>query len=249
MNVHKMNGRLALFVFLVIFLPHLTEASSSASSQTVEKTFSARDIQRLVVEERGNKGGGAAINIRGADTDQIVVAMTKYTGGSDCLTDMGIDGKELYIKAGYPWEPTRLSDKGEKECRVNLDITLPKRMLVDLKIGVGNVTLDNLEGDLSATLTAGNLKGNLSSSKAKLDLSYGNADLQWNKISKEGSFQFSSSMSAMTLRFPQGAVINPNGIQEGQGSSVNNKVTAGKESVFSVSGKVKMGAVSIQYVH
>jgi hypothetical protein len=133
-------------------MPDIAETISEAFEE-VGETLSASIGSML--EDVGMKGGEQVVEVPTAETDDTRIEI-KHGGGS--LSLIGVEGKQVKIIGGR----RRCKVEGNSVSIISgggsATIELPRRIhSVDVKVGGGNLTVENLDGDLSTSAAGGNL--------------------------------------------------------------------------------------------
>lgn len=119
-------------------------------------TFAASKLDGVKLQ---SAGGG--IKVRGIRTDTVGVELKQTLGGSSCSLTSQITDATLVLT---------VSEANSAPCQIDLDISLPRRMDVNIRNDAGNVFVSGVEGSLMLYLNQGNavLGGKIKSLKTEL---------------------------------------------------------------------------------
>jgi hypothetical protein len=124
----------------------------------IQKTFKVAPGGKLSL----NSSTGS-IGVRAAGNDEVRVDVEReFRGASDAEAardlqqqqiDFRQDGKDVYVEARRPGDPFSWGNR----IRLRFTITVPERYDLDLKTGGGSITVNDIEGTISANTSGGSL--------------------------------------------------------------------------------------------
>jgi hypothetical protein len=216
-----------LVVFLVIVGTGVTFWGLVTSRQTAtlpEHVFHVVGHTRLIVNNTAGK-----IRIHPGQTDSIVVQGTKYARGLGAsLNDVNVDyeqqGDTVSITTDENWNFT--SEEG-----VNMDITVPNTLDLQVQNTSGSVEIEHITGNIDARNVSGEIEASNLNGTIKLS-------------STSGGIHLDNANGAMTLSTISGG-IDANNIQlQGQSSLTSTSGGINFEGVLDPRGSYRMEAVS-----
>jgi hypothetical protein len=142
---------------LVFVCACLSALAPSAPKANMTRSFDAAHISHLPVVS-----SGGAVQVRGIQTTQARLAATPTLGGASCTLQTDVGEGVLTVKVGDP---------NAAPCQIDLDITLPRRLAIDIHTEVGNGFVSGMQGAVHIALGRGNavLGGHISELTAQLE--------------------------------------------------------------------------------
>src|SRR5690606_2248969 len=128
-------------------------AGSGLAETSAEKSYPGDKIKNLVLEN-----GSGNLDIASHQGSDVTVTIEKRDySEKNCKLTMKQDGAELLLKVEQ-------IDEGffNGDCEVDFQVRVPQASTLNyaLNLGAGNVTLNDIKGELSFNLGAGDLKAN-----------------------------------------------------------------------------------------
>jgi DUF4097 and DUF4098 domain-containing protein YvlB len=155
------------------------------SGKKIEKTFSVQPGGKLFVDaDEGN------ITITGSETSEIAVHV--YARGSDELLrkfDVKFDQDGNTVTVGGRLKHKYFDLFGNNDLDIEFEIQIPSKFNLDLRTSGGNISVDNLTGDIVGETSGGNLILGKLDGAVKMSTSGGNISLR----GASGNFQLETS--------------------------------------------------------
>lgn len=228
-------------------------ASPAYATDTVKKSFDAADVKSLLVEQ-----GVGKVSIIAGDAKQATVVVTKRQyDESACKLTVELDGKRLVVSNKDSWKNL------QKKCEADFEITVPKSLDAQLKVGSGDIEVVGLKGDLSYEVGSGDIavkkadlkdldgksgSGNVSVEgtvdDAELKLGAGNAALKLARSDKNSKVDVRFGTGKATVTLPKDATVKSS-FKAGLGS-LTNEFGQSDNAAFTISGAAGAGDMEIK---
>jgi hypothetical protein len=172
-------------------LPVSREVSFGRVEERSEQIFSVGEAPTLEVE---NFAGD--VTVRAGGSGEIRVIVTKRARSDSQLNQIDADVSErddgVRIRTSHPG--TSIGGAS-----VNLEVFVPGDARLELDTGAGNVTVDGVQGEISARSGAGNVRVQGAADPVELDVGAGEIDYEGEP---QGDCVFNSNVGNVTLRLP-----------------------------------------------
>ncbi|MBX3040559.1 MAG: hypothetical protein KF789_07635 [Bdellovibrionaceae bacterium] len=230
----------------------LTLTSAVAFAATTEtKDFDAKTIREVDVE---NTTG--SIKITGTDDARATVIAEKIKFDDKCRLEILQKGDKLSV------DVDRKGFGGNSKCEVNLTLTVPRNVEVNVENGSGNFELSGTHGEVDYSLGSGNVNidaqviklegksGSGSSTvtgltgEAEVKTGSGNTNLTYSSVPPKGELSIKSGSGNTTVLMPAEAKIKAS-LVSGSGSILN-EIGDHSDSRFKVSLRTGSGSISIK---
>lgn len=119
-----------------------------------------------------------------------------------------------------------------------IEVTLPIQTAVTVKMMAGVLYLDDLAGDVTASLKAGEIAGNLSGKNLNIKLWAGDIKVALERVTGDSDITVKCSLGDVQLHFPQGILVHP--IEESKNGNIATTVGA------RIIAKATLGGVRIE---
>jgi DUF4097 and DUF4098 domain-containing protein YvlB len=180
------------------------------------------------------------VRVAPSPKNEIVIVADKKKWGSRCKLNINANTKQLDVE---------INDQAwvmDNECRVDLLVSVPEKMPIELRTGSGNVSVTGTRGDLDVkvgsgkiiiqselkTLSALTASGDITfkglAESSKITTGYGDIDLQMNNRAA-GRILVQSAKGDVLIGLPQGSkVFAQTQVGNGQVENAfsNDKITA-----------------------
>jgi hypothetical protein len=159
--------------------------------ERTEQIFSVGEAPTLEVD---NFAGD--VTVRSGGNGEIRVIVTKRAGSEGQVDRIDVDVSEqadgVRIRTSHPG--TSIGGAS-----VRLEVFVPSDARLELDTGAGNVTVDGVEGEISARSGAGNVRVEGAAASVELNTGAGNIDYEGEP---QGDCVFNSNVGNVTLRLP-----------------------------------------------
>lgn len=136
------------------------QIGSSTLQETVRKSFTAGKVQALRIHVGA---GDVSVSRTESDSDEIRITAVKVLSGdrvSESMRPMldrihtkaALDGSTLAISEDYPDMPSGVS------AVVNYELTVPRRLALDVETGSGDMKVKGIEGGLTLNSGSGDIE-------------------------------------------------------------------------------------------
>jgi hypothetical protein len=227
----------------------LMALAAKANAETVEKSFDATGLKRLVV--RNSRGDTRVNGYRGAA--KVVANKVRFDSG--CRLRMEREGDALVVEAPEP-------GSWMTHCEVRFEISVPPELGVEIKTGSGDVGMRGMSGAVSVLSGSGdvaldgeisNLVGRVGSGGFKatglngsgeIATGSGNVEVVFHKVPQKGELKLRSGSGdtkvfvpgdaniRATLRTGSGRVENQVGDRAGAGFAIQAQSGSGDLSIL-----------------
>jgi len=172
--------------------PVSREVSFARVEERTEQIFTVDDAPTLEVE---NFAGD--VTVRAGGSGEIHVVVTKRAGSSGRLDQIDVDvseqGDGVQIRTSHPG--TSIGGAS-----VRLEVSVPGDARLELDIGAGNVSVDGVQGEISARSGAGNVRVEGAAGPVDLEVGAGEIDYEGEP---QGDCVLNSNVGNVTLRLPE----------------------------------------------
>jgi hypothetical protein len=128
-----------------------------------------------------------------------------------------IDGNTIRLKS-----KSFRSFIGQKHPYI-IEVTLPRATTVTVKMMAGVLYLENIHADVTASLKAGEILGNVSGKNNIISLWAGDVQLSFDTIERNSHITVTCSLGDVRLHFPSGTLTDTNSEYRYNGSIENTK--------------------------
>lgn len=206
--------------------------SSTAIATDLDKTIPAGTITVFMLEHTNGN-----VTITGTADSVIRITTHKVRGDNACYTAIDQDDTVLDLQ-------TARLDLMIEPCEVNATIALPKTMAIEAIVGSGNITVQNMTGNINVTMSAGTLTARGNFPLALFELGIGKLDATWETLPKPGAVTFDVGQGEVILNFPKGSAISTE-LNPGR-ATVATQVNDTSSASFNVFGTMRGGKILIQ---
>lgn len=218
-----MNKLLALSMILL---------STTSFAADLDKTIPAGTMRLFLLEHTNGN-----ITITGTTDSDIHIQTHKVRGDDNCFSTVETTDVLLDMQT------TRL-DLTVDPCVVDATITLPKTMEIDVTMGSGNVTVQNMTGNINVSVNAGTVTARGSFLNAIFQVGVGKLDATWESVPKVSALTFDVGQGEVILNFPKGTAITTE-LDPGRAKVATHAyITEGVP--FKVIGSMRSGNLAIQ---
>jgi DUF4097 and DUF4098 domain-containing protein YvlB len=219
------------------------------ASDVVKKTFAATAIKELDLETASGD-----VTIKGGAAEAGVVA-TKRKFDQGCELKIELSGTTLVVEND--------KDGSDRDCEVDLEITLPRAVALDLEIGAGDVDVAGVEGAVEFKLGAGDLtitdsvlkdidgksgSGDVTVTatigKGELKIGAGNATINYASAPTQGSLDVRLGTGNATVGLPKDARVKTT-FKSAMGS-LTNEIDDAPNASYTISGSAGVGDLTIK---
>jgi hypothetical protein len=176
-----------------------TITETGRESERTEETF---DLGAAPYLELDSFAGN--VTVRAGEGDTIRVVATKRARRASHLEDVEIRWDER--EDGLRIE-TKVHRRGLANVSVGFEITVPAGARLDLDTAAGNISIDNVTGEIRAHSSAGNVDVGGASATVDLDTGAGNIDYEG---TPRGDCRFDTGAGNITLRLPSDVNVQVN---------------------------------------
>lgn len=231
------------FALVALFAAQATYAAPET------KSFPAENVKEL--ELRSMNGN---VNVSGVDGVQASVTVDKGHFDKECSLKIDQSGSKIEVYVD--------KTKSSAKCEVNFDVKLPKAAAAEVKLGEGNVAMDDVHGKVEFKVGSGNvtvkgetpkLEGNVGNGNVvaegvsnKVELETGNGDVTVNyaSTSRSGDSELETGRGNISLSLPKDAKVKVK-TKSGMGEKSNEFVETNSPT-FKVEVKAGMGNIAIK---
>ncbi len=239
-------------------LPTAIEAQASGSYSLSGDIVS---IYNLVGEVSVSGGPGSSVSVeidaQGRDADDLTVE-TGPIGSAETLRVIYPDDRVRYVGNAFRGrtqmrvrdDGTFYDDRGRQrgrrveisnrgrglEAHANLTIRIPTGRSVSVYLGVGEVTVSNVEGDLRIDVGAARVESERTRGRLSIDTGSGSVDVR----DAEGNVTVDTGSGSVTINDVSGNNLH---VDTGSGSVTGSNITVGDLNVDTGSGRITLSSV------
>ncbi len=236
--------------FSILFIFATQAAFASISTEKFE--FEAKDIKSTLIH---NSTGN--IHVAPSESKMAYVIVNKIKWGPRCSAKVEVKGGQLHIETD---DSAWILDH---ECRVDLVVSLPKQIPLQVRAGTGDIKILASRGDVDVKVGSGliSLKGEIASLKAlsgsgdvKLeglaqtaDIKTGSGDIEldYQGAPKTGKLSVQTGTGDVEVYFPENSSIKSQ-ISTGNGSVLNEFESSNASDLIQVSAASAAGNIQIR---
>lgn len=174
--------------------------SQNLFAETITKEFNSSKIAFLELKNTAGR-----IDIRGTDSETSTVAADKIKVTPNCVIE--IDSKDNALRIDVHDSSWIKKDN----CIVNLSVTVPKKISMNIRAGSGNIQIKDTNGkidfltgssNIEISAQAPELTGRLASGNLTINGNMGNAQIE----SASGNMKINGTLGKSTIRSASGNV-------------------------------------------
>jgi lia operon protein LiaG len=212
----------------------------SGSSVVVEVTRGGREASRLKLE-KGEVRGRMALRIRYPD-DRIVYSDANWNGRTNfSIADDGTWGDNQ--RGGYERRRIEVSSRGDGvDAHADLRVIVPKGKSLVLRQGVGETTIDNVDGTLSVDVAASRVRASHVRGSLQLDAGSGGVEI----TDMTGDLSLDCGSGGTLLDGVRGGTLK---MDIGSGSLRGSNIDVSQLTADVGSGGVRLSAVKSPRLH
>ena len=214
---------------------HVEVVAGSGSAVQVDATFGGRDASRLGIANVAHDGQALVVKF---PSDHI--RWVEHGDRSSTTVDVNGDGtfRDRDWTAGLGGHRVRIDGRpGGLDAWADLRIAVPRGQQIDVRVGVGHVTVTNVDGALSVGCSASDVSVN--GAHGRLRVATGSGDIEARDVDGEQAFETGSG-SLHASRLTGGAVK----VGTGSGDVTVESVQATNLRAQTGSGELSMSGVS-----
>jgi len=216
--------------------------------EKIEKDYDGIGVEKLHVENTSGR-----INISVGDRPRVVITATKTNFPEKCtFTSEKTEFLEVIVRVERPVG---------QDCQVELDITVPKNLALNLWTGSGRIEVNGVEGNLTFNTGSGGVVANGQFAKIEgksgngnvtiigvagggsVSVGSGNVNLKFDEDVK-GNFDVKTGSGDAFLNFPRDSKIKAD---LGAGSGfVENEIPTSESAEFGISVKTGSGDLKVK---
>lgn len=237
------------FILLFCFFPAFAMAAvAGGTADKIEREYDGIGVEKLLVENTSGR-----INITAGDRPRIVITATKTDFPEKCtFTTEKTEFLEVIARVESP---------AGQGCRIDLDISVPKQIALNLSAGSGRIEVNGTEGHLVFNIGSGAVIANGQFTKVEgksgsgnvtingiagggnVSVGSGNVNLKFNE-DLAGHFGVKTGSGDALLSFPHGSIIKA---ELGAGSGhIDNEMQTSDSADFGISVKTGSGDLKVK---
>jgi hypothetical protein len=237
-----------LILFLLLPGSLAIAAVIGNAPEKIERDYDGIGVEKLHVENTSGR-----INITVGDRPRVVITATKTNFPEKCtFTTEKTEFLEVIVRVERPVG---------QDCQVDLDISVPKQIALNLWSGSGRIDVNGTEGNLSFNTGAGAVVANGQFAKVEgksgsgnvtingiagggsVSVGSGDVNLKFNE-DPTGNFDVKTGNGDALLNFPRGSKIKADlGAGSGQ---VENEIQTSDSADFGISVKTGSGDLKVK---
>lgn len=237
-----------LILFLLLPGSLAIAAVMGNQPEKIEREYDGIGVEKLHVENTSGR-----INITVGDRPRVVITATKTNFPEKCtFTTEKTESLEVIVRVERPVA---------QDCQVDLDISVPKQIALNLWSGSGRIDVNGTEGNLifntgAGSVTAngrfaevegksgsGNVTINGIAGGGSVSVGSGNVNLKFNE-DLAGNFDVKTGNGDALLNFPRGSKIKADlGAGSGQ---IENEIQTSDSADFGISVKTGSGDLKVK---
>jgi len=238
-----MKCKLIIFSLLVF-------SSSLVFGEQTTSNFDSNKIKKIEVQSGAGKVKVVATNEK---TSTIVIDKIKVS--EKCLITTELNGDVLLAKA---------ESKGDSPCEINFSISVPAQAKLNIKVGSGDIDINNMlgpidyktgSGDVIITNSGKKVEGKSGSGDVTIsgiveegNITTGSGDVKIDYIlqPEKGELEVRTGNGSTVVGLPEGSSIEAS-LKAGSGS-VHNEIGESEKAKFKISVKSGSGDIKIKKI-